>query len=342
MRQAKSEIIPKTLEKILFLHRRLTIQDRDELHPVFDSIGSKAPGAIVGPPFAVFHWDTGVEGIEVEAGFPISTPIEASDATARTLEEVEAFTLVHVGPYEELRQSYSLLYTQLYARGIPASLISREVFQKHDARNPERNVTEVQVLVHDWNTRLAEAVEGLLGAQARMHVMAGSELLGFESTGEDRTCWVRKAVARLDKLADDDQKYDILSRCAHVFPEERIEKLRSIYQLNGELADVLGEMKKDPEWYESPTVEGTCIRVVKVPCNRQAYDTAPNTKDRRNAYCHCPMVRDCFEETPPSFCYCGSGWYRRLWEGILGRPVRVRIDKSLTKGDDRCEFTIET
>jgi effector-binding domain-containing protein len=341
MSQRIPEIHHKKLDRIMATTIHLTIREREELYPVFESIGREAHGKVAGPPFAVFHWDTGVEGVEVDAGFPVSGAVSLSGATMKTFEEAEAFVLVHVGPYEELRQRYSMLYTQLYARGIPASLLSREIFQKYDVKNPKKNVTEVQVLVHDWESRLARAVEDLLGAEARAHVMMGSELLIPDSSKEERTRWVREAVERLDKLTDDEQRYDILSRCAHVFPEERIQRLKNIYERTGQIKAVLEQMEQDQEWYETPMMEGTCIRVRKVPYNRKTYEAATTAIDKKNAYCHCPMVRGLFEEMPPSFCYCGSGWYRRLWEGILGGPVRVRIEKTVTKGDDYCEFTID-
>jgi predicted hydrocarbon binding protein len=43
---------------------------------------------------------------------------------------------------------------------------------------------------------------------------------------------------------------------------------------------------------------------------------------------------------PPSFCYCGAGWYRRQWEGAIDRPVTIEIVKSILKGDDVCQFAI--
>ena len=39
-------------------------------------------------------------------------------------------------------------------------------------------------------------------------------------------------------------------------------------------------------------------------------------------------------------CFCGSGWYDQLWEGILGRPVDVEVLQSILKGDDCCTFAI--
>jgi len=43
---------------------------------------------------------------------------------------------------------------------------------------------------------------------------------------------------------------------------------------------------------------------------------------------------------PPTFCYCGAGWYRQQWEGAVGKPVQIEIVDSLLKGDDRCTFAI--
>jgi predicted hydrocarbon binding protein len=41
-----------------------------------------------------------------------------------------------------------------------------------------------------------------------------------------------------------------------------------------------------------------------------------------------------------TYCYCGAGWYKQLWEGILGQPVRIEVLKSVLQGDDRCTFAI--
>jgi hypothetical protein len=42
----------------------------------------------------------------------------------------------------------------------------------------------------------------------------------------------------------------------------------------------------------------------------------------------------------PTFCWCGSGWYRRLWEGILDQPIQIRHVETLLQGNDQCTLTI--
>ena len=65
---------------------------------------------------------------------------------------------------------------------------------------------------------------------------------------------------------------------------------------------------------------------------------------QHRAYCHCSFVHPFLDEIPsklsPTFCYCGAGWYTRLWEGILGEPVKIEHVETLLRGNDQCTLTI--
>ena len=69
-------------------------------------------------------------------------------------------------------------------------------------------------------------------------------------------------------------------------------------------------------------------------------EKAETAAEKRRAYCHCNMIKNHLDEMNATFCYCGAGWYRQLWEGILERPVRIELVKSLVKGDDVCQVAI--
>jgi hypothetical protein len=56
-----------------------------------------------------------------------------------------------------------------------------------------------------------------------------------------------------------------------------------------------------------------------------------------NKKCFCPAVN---ERTPGEFCNCSLGWQRRMFETVFGRPVEVRLEKALLRGDDTCIFEI--
>jgi hypothetical protein len=82
----------------------------------------------------------------------------------------------------------------------------------------------------------------------------------------------------------------------------------------------------------------------KVPYDPEGYETAATPAERRQAYCHCRFVRPYLDEIPsrlsPTFCWCGSGWYKRLWEDLLGQPVKIEQMETLIKGHDQCTLTI--
>lgn len=85
----------------------------DELRAFFDGVFGTVVAAVqehgatvAGPPFAMYH---GVpsETVDVEAGFPVSGPFAGSDAvTASVLPGGPTVHAMHVGPYEDLPDTY--------------------------------------------------------------------------------------------------------------------------------------------------------------------------------------------------------------------------------------------
>ena len=64
------------------------------------------------------------------------------------------------------------------------------------------------------------------------------------------------------------------------------------------------------------------------------------TREKRKFACHNTTVRNHFERIPADFCICSAGWYRQLWSGIFGKPVRVEVLKAAAWSDDVCRFAI--
>lgn len=340
MSRRESGVVRKKLDDKLIASIRLTIQKREELNPVFDKLQQQCKEYICGPALAIHHWGTGVQGSDVEIAFPITQNIETDEAKTRILEGAETLTILHHGSYEKLGESYEKLYGHMRERGIPSALTAREVYLEFRPDNPQDNVIEIQAIMHDWNDRFAENLDRVLGARVREKVLKGVDAITPESNMDERFEWIKASIERLDKLADDEQKFEILSQCAHVFPIERIQRLRAVYEEKRDIDEVLRAMHKDPSWYSTPTREGNIIRIQKVPYDKEAYESAKDDDEKKRAYCHCPMIRNFLDQIPSTFCYCGTGWPRRLWEGIIGKPVRVEIIKSLPKGDDFCEFAV--
>jgi effector-binding domain-containing protein len=311
------------------------------LGSVFESVGQQCDEYICGPSFIVTHYGTGVQdGIDVDVCFPVSQPVETGDIRSWVLEGGEALSLLHRGPYESLGESYWKLYGYLGEHGLISQLSGREVYLEYNADNPEKNVTELQVFLHKWEDLLAESVGRVLGEDVRVEVVQGIQALTPHSSLDDRVQWVSATMGRLDECTDEMQKFEVLSPCADVFPQERIDKLRAVYEQNGSVDDVLEAMAEDPDWYESPVKDGDVIYMDKIIFDRKGYEQATTEAERRKCRCHCPIARRRLDEVHPTMCYCSTGWYRRLWEGILGKSVWVELLECLTRGDDCCLFAV--
>ena len=336
----ESGITHKRLDDMLIASLRFQMLEREELFARLEELRNECQEYVAGPAFAVFYWDTGLEGIDTEACFPVTSPVEIGEIKSRMLDGGEVFSMLHRGSHDNVAESYREIGARLVEHGLNPENLSREIFLEFDADSPQKNVTEIQVFFVNWEQRFAENLERVLGADAPAEVLKDLDKISLGSSCEERKTWVNCAMERLDAQGDEEQRFDILSRCAHIFSPRRIERVRAIYERHLDVDEVLKAMAEDPDWYEKPARDGDIIYVTKVPRNREGYEEATDEAERRTHYCHCALARKNPGDVHPAFCYCGAGWYRQIWEGILGKPVQVEILKSLTRGDDTCQFAI--
>lgn len=196
-----------------------------------------------------------------------------------------------------------------------------------------------------WLDKFDNSLKGLVDPSIRKTILEGSENLIPSTSPIRKAKWVMGAMERLDGNIDDEiTKRQILIACSCVFPKTRIMKLRKVLRATGSINALLKYMHKDQSchglsYYEFPTRKGNTIYVKKIPFNSKGYNDAKNNDERR-CYCHCKMIRAEIDTILPTFCYCGAGWYATLWEGVLNKPVRVEVLRSLTRRDEICEFAI--
>ncbi len=355
------DILHKKLKESLVATVRLTIGQRADIKDALAELAHKVPAeTIAGAPFCIFYFVTSVvDGHDVELGFPVTQKVETdtlywgrepSALKSRVLPAMDVLSIVHRDAPEKLGETYGKLFGYAEAHGIISDEFCREVYPFDAAQDGPGTEIEVQFVIHRWNDRLAENLYRVLGEETQQIVMQGSDELGIETDVDDRFRWVKGMVERLDNLADEGKKYDILSSCAHVFPPGQIAKLKAVYeQTKASTQDamqavdaVLDFMASDPGWGKGrPRREGRVIYSAKNPRDPKAYEDAKDDLERRRAYCFCPLVRNHMGQgMPTTFCYCGAGWYRQQWEGAIGRPVTVEIVKSVLRGDDVCQFAV--
>jgi hypothetical protein len=344
MNMTDNHILYTRLEAQQIAFIKTCIDSRADIPALIERLRAACGEAICGSPLVVFHGGAVKDGFLIEAAFPVAQAVETGEVHTCSLEAAPALTMLHYGAHATLRETVLKVYAYLDRHAWTTSLFRREIYRALDPAQPENNITEVQVILHEWERLLAEGSEAVLGAEAHNWLMQGVESITPASTFEDYTAWIEGAIQRLDALTcDEEKKCQVVSYCAHVFPQERIDHLRAIY-LRGAFDDVLREMYADDFWYEKPVRRGNVIHMRKNPYDPDGYANSTTPAERRRAYCHCSFVHPYLDEIPsrlsPTFCYCGAGWYRRLWEGITGQPVKIEHVETLLRGNEQCTLTI--
>lgn len=193
--------------------------------------------------------------------------------------------------------------------------------------------------------RFAKSVSDISGESVKKAVLKGSEKLGVHPTPSQRAKWIKGAMERLDALVDEEARKRILiNTCPHTYPRKRIEKLRKQYKQLGSIDKLLEIMYNDKSYggtsyYDCPQRKGNTVYITKVPHAPKSHEKAQTELERKLTYCHCPWARAAIktlEKVSPTFCYCSVSWDKQLWEGILEKPIEVKIIKSLLKGDKHC------
>ncbi len=337
--------VPATLVACI----QFNLLERGDIPGVLTELAEAIPAEqLAGPPYLILQYISSyTEGYEAEVGFPVTRAVESGRIRSKTSPAMQVLALAHQGPPETLRETRLKLGEFTRKHALISDEITREVYL--DWPNPQGAI-EVQFVIHPWNELFARNLERALGATGRDVILGGADPPSLEATPEQRFQWAKAVVGRLDIAVNEAQKYDVLSSCAHVYPQGQLEVLKGVYDQAREqgkdaleAVDVVRAfMQEDPGWKERDGYrQGNVLYHTKNPADPEAYTTAKTAEEKRAAYCFCPIIRDRLDEgMPVSYCYCGSGWYRQQWEAATGKPVRVEVIKSVLRGDEVCQFAV--
>jgi predicted hydrocarbon binding protein len=218
-----------------------------------------------------------------------------------------------------------------------------------------------------WLDKLSGCLDQVVGVQVRQEVMAGSEGLSADSDRQAVIEWSQAAMARLDTVADEQARREVMTGCACQYPKSALQDVRRTYETTGDadlahqmlqakfeafLRDTLGLSEEHFDevvsrgWGLAGLKRGNTIIATKIPKSGYLveYLNETNPERRRQLYCHCPRIRDVLktkETLSPTYCYCGAGYYKGIWEEILQQPVEVELLESVLKGDEVCKIAIE-
>lgn len=217
-----------------------------------------------------------------------------------------------------------------------------------------------------WQDKLSRAVEARTGREVSGRVLEGGAGLSDGSSPRQRVVWTCQALTRLAENADLETRQEILSDCHCSYPVEDLQDIKAAYQESGEIETALALLQARFEHFLRETLEleeelvetiiqrgwglaghrqGNTIIATKIPKSGylREYFNEEDPLQKRRYYCHCPRVRDEVGSQPGlpgEYCYCGAGFYKGIWEEILGQPVQVEVLESVLQGDQVCKIAI--
>jgi len=217
-----------------------------------------------------------------------------------------------------------------------------------------------------WLEKLSNCLRAYAGDDVRDLVMEGSEGLSSDTEPLEVIHWSQSAMDRLEGAVDEGTVKKVMTRCACQYPKSNLRDLREEYKVTGDIVLVHRKLQErfeiflretlgleedmvlevvDRGWGTAGMLEGDRITATKIPKSGylEEYLKEGDRERRRQIYCHCPRVRNALElseELPKSYCYCGAGFYKGIWEEILQEPVEVEILESVLSGDDVCKVAV--
>lgn len=230
----------------------------------------------------------------------------------------------------------------------------------------ETNAQMTQDFERMWQARLLRSITHHADAEIREEILEGNEQLSDESHRVDVINWTDCALNKLEGLLPLQTAQDVLTDCACLYPHDALQPMRDAYVqgcdihrihamllesfrafLGGTLDLEVDEIETILErgWGLAGLLEGSTILATKIPksSNLREYLNENNPRICRELYCHCPRVRDAVrlgKLLSDTYCYCGAGFYKDIWETILGETVRVEVRSSVLQGDDVCTIAI--
>ena len=117
----------------------------------FSQIGRKFGRHISGKPMLLCHDTEYRAEADYEAAMPIGKGSATEDIMIQTLSGGDCLSLMHRGPYEEIRRSYKQILSYANAQGLAYSSPTREVYHKGPGiifrGNPKKYLTEIQLML---------------------------------------------------------------------------------------------------------------------------------------------------------------------------------------------------
>ena len=163
---------------------------------------------------------------------------------------------------------------------------------------------------------------------AGLSLMAGSEALtSVDIRPDDEPDWkigfiqtrFSKLIEILNSTVDETTKNKILENLGRTCSKQAAENYKKYV---GKIEDYLQNLQET--WAQKASIDKSMKEITII--------------GKKSDTCFCPFVD--IKKMSKDFCNCSLGWQKETFETILGQKVEARVDSSVLRGGESCNFTI--
>jgi predicted hydrocarbon binding protein len=135
--------------------------------------------------------------------------------------------------------------------------------------------------------------------------------------------WVESLLSALEANVDAEARVRLMEACGRACAVHHgdLERAEAAGEHTDDLDELLDSLNRNVSWRGAWRREADVIVSV---CEQ----------------CGCPLVREGLVKLSPAFCACSTGFVKALFERALGRPVLVRLEQAIGRGDPVCRFSV--
>ena len=134
---------------------------------------------------------------------------------------------------------------------------------------------------------------------------------------------------------------DLLSKTSKTVAQKIMRECGSVYQIGVSQCVGMPMIKKAKKLYkESRDIKEFLIKLNEHHIGGRNLRLEGDVIKTSYERCYCGAVSKTKEKIPLTYCYCGAGWFKRVFEEALSKPVKVEVLQTIANGADTCEFRI--
>ncbi|MFX1324169.1 MAG: hypothetical protein ACFE8N_04375 [Promethearchaeota archaeon] len=218
-----------------------------------------------------------------------------------------------------------------------------------------------------WLAKFSACLTEKAGDEVKIDLMKGSDTFSKNTSTDEIFRWSQYVMKRLDALLEEERRIDIMTECACQYPKEELQDVKKTYEETKDidiahqmlqekfeifLKDTLNLSEKyynfivERGWGLAGIKKENKIIATKIPKSGDISDymEEKDPEKKKAYYCHCPRIRSALQKPgamiSPTYCYCGAGFYKGIWEEILQQSVEVKVLESVFNGGDVCKIEI--